>query len=435
MKAAGLIAIVTLMLAGLDSFAATATNGAAFPPLALPGPGGYDPAVAALDSCNRGGRNVLGDVYLINTVVSECQQNRTVQARDSGISGQVSTCWSYTSQWTNLELQAKSIEQQAAKTPNGQAAGALMNQAQATLDQARSILITQAVCTNGLINSDQFAANDATNRGGATNGGSGSNGGGGDGSSVGVGTSAPPNNPAVGTGPSGPGVHYQALRPGPAGGIGYRPGANACLPQGPGGYDYCKNGPGAWLPPGCVCGGPSVAQNRASPRWSGYVDSHGETQSNPTQGGPDGHANVGPPPAPSRPPPPQISPGSLPTPRVSSPPAGGGGNSKTIPPGGVAITLGGKPGYYLKDMPYYRGNKFGDNTGPVGVDVRLHSTDSKSTLEIPDQRPGGGTVTGTLSPDFGPDGYLKELILVIPPGTAAADRVPLFPRATLNGDD
>jgi hypothetical protein len=41
--------------------------------------------------------------------------------------------------------------------------------------------------------------------------------------------------------------------PGPAGGLGYVPGANPCLPQGPGGYDYCQNGPGAHLPPGCVC--------------------------------------------------------------------------------------------------------------------------------------------------------------------------------------
>ncbi len=46
-----------------------------------------------------------------------------------------------------------------------------------------------------------------------------------------------------------------APTPGPAGGIGYVPGANPCLPQGPGGYDYCQNGPGARLPAGCVCGG------------------------------------------------------------------------------------------------------------------------------------------------------------------------------------
>jgi hypothetical protein len=341
---AGLVGIVSLMLIGANSFAGNSTNSAAFPPLALPGPGGYDPAVAALDSCNRGGRNALGDVYLINTVMTQCQQSRTVQARDTRLSGQVSTCWSYTSQWTNLELQAESIEQQAAKTPNGQAAGSLMNQAQATLDQARSILITQAVCTNGLINSDQFAANDGTNRGGGTHGESGNNGG--------NGSNAPPNNPTVGGGgniPSGPGATYQAPMPGPAGGIGYRPGPNACLPQGPGGYDYCKNGPGARLPPGCSCGGPPVAQNRSPPARSGYVDSHEETPNNPTPGGPDGrasvpvtggnspvgtpgegapslapiriHTNVGSAPSPYRPPPAHISGGSQQTPNVSSPPA------------------------------------------------------------------------------------------------------------------
>jgi hypothetical protein len=284
MKAAGLIAIVTSMLAGLDSFAGSATNGAAFPPLALPGPGGYDPAVAALDSCNRGGRNVLADVYLINTVVSECQQNRTVQARDSGISGRVSTCWSYTSQWTNLELQGESIEQQASKTSDGRAAGALMQQAQATLDQARSILIAQAVCTNGLINSDQFAANDGTNRNGGTNGGTGNNGGGG--------TNASPSTPTASGGGGGdlpgPRVNNQSPMPGPAGGIGYRPGPNACLPQGPGGYDYCQNGPGARLPPGCSCGGTQVAQNKSPPTRGGYVDSHDTVKNNPKEGGLDG---------------------------------------------------------------------------------------------------------------------------------------------------
>ena len=44
-----------------------------------------------------------------------------------------------------------------------------------------------------------------------------------------------------------------APMPGPAGGIGYTPGANPCAPFGPGGYDYCNNGPSARLPAGCVC--------------------------------------------------------------------------------------------------------------------------------------------------------------------------------------
>jgi hypothetical protein len=44
-----------------------------------------------------------------------------------------------------------------------------------------------------------------------------------------------------------------APMPGPAGGIGYVAGPNPCLPKGPGGYDYCQNGPGARLPPGCSC--------------------------------------------------------------------------------------------------------------------------------------------------------------------------------------
>ncbi len=74
--------------------------------------------------------------------------------------------------------------------------------------------------------------------------------------------SPPPGTTVVGGGPGlpptppppqgGPPPGY-APTPGPAGGIGYVPGANPCLPQGPGGYDYCQNGPGARLPAGCVC--------------------------------------------------------------------------------------------------------------------------------------------------------------------------------------
>ena len=59
-----------------------------------------------------------------------------------------------------------------------------------------------------------------------------------------------PPTPAPVTGGPPPGY---APMPGPAGGIGYVPGPNPCLPRGPGGYDYCQNGPGARLPPGCVC--------------------------------------------------------------------------------------------------------------------------------------------------------------------------------------
>ena len=43
-------------------------------------------------------------------------------------------------------------------------------------------------------------------------------------------------------------------------------GADPCHPQGPGGYNYCNNGPGARLPPGCNCGwGPGVAQPSLRP--------------------------------------------------------------------------------------------------------------------------------------------------------------------------
>jgi len=61
-----------------------------------------------------------------------------------------------------------------------------------------------------------------------------------------------PNGDVPGPTPGPPAV-YRTEIPGPAGGIGYTPGANPCLPQGPGGYDYCQNGPGARLPAGCTC--------------------------------------------------------------------------------------------------------------------------------------------------------------------------------------
>src|SRR5579871_662996 len=58
-------------------------------------------------------------------------------------------------------------------------------------------------------------------------------------------------------GRGGPNYDDTPRMPGPAGGIGYQPGPNPCLPKGPGGYDYCKNGPGARLPAGCFCDGPT----------------------------------------------------------------------------------------------------------------------------------------------------------------------------------
>ncbi len=52
----------------------------------------------------------------------------------------------------------------------------------------------------------------------------------------------------------GPQSGYVAPMPGPDGGVGTVTSTyNPCLPQGPGGYNYCDNGPGARLPAGCSC--------------------------------------------------------------------------------------------------------------------------------------------------------------------------------------
>ena len=71
-----------------------------------------------------------------------------------------------------------------------------------------------------------------------------------------------------------PGGAARAPIPGPAGGINYTSGPDPCRPHGPGGYDYCANGPGARLPPGCSCG--SANGGRPEPGLAGYVDSQGK---------------------------------------------------------------------------------------------------------------------------------------------------------------
>jgi hypothetical protein len=63
-------------------------------------------------------------------------------------------------------------------------------------------------------------------------------------------------NPVPVTG--GPPTNKSGPMPGPAGGIGYVPGPDPCIAGG--GYNYCNNGPGARLPPGCICKNPALGQ-------------------------------------------------------------------------------------------------------------------------------------------------------------------------------
>ena len=63
-------------------------------------------------------------------------------------------------------------------------------------------------------------------------------------------------NPVPVTG--GPPTNKSGPMPGPAGGIGYVPGPDPCIAGG--GYNYCNNGPGARLPPGCICKNPAPGQ-------------------------------------------------------------------------------------------------------------------------------------------------------------------------------
>jgi len=63
-------------------------------------------------------------------------------------------------------------------------------------------------------------------------------------------------NPVPVTG--GPPTNKSGPMPGPAGGIGYVPGPDPCIAGG--GYNYCNNGPGGRLPPGCICKNPALGQ-------------------------------------------------------------------------------------------------------------------------------------------------------------------------------
>lgn len=172
---AALLACVVLLVpispATADSFAGAYAPSAQFPPLALPGPGGYDPAVRALDDCNRGGRNALQDVYLVNTVAQECRQDRSVQPSNVALKGGVANCWGYTPQSMSLEQQAETLEQKASTTPNSEAAQSLMNQAMGDLAKAQGVLVAQANCTNALItgsvNATGGGGNANANSGGA----------------------------------------------------------------------------------------------------------------------------------------------------------------------------------------------------------------------------------------------------------------------------
>ncbi len=89
---------------------------------------------------------------------------------------------------------------------------------------------------------------------------------------TGISTSQPINPYGGGTGSNtgGTGGTYGSPMPGPAGGIGYKPGPDPCRPFGPGGYDYCDDPPGTRKPPGCTCGtsGPLRAGVQSNPKGS-----------------------------------------------------------------------------------------------------------------------------------------------------------------------
>ncbi len=226
---------------GLKASSQTAPD--AFPPLALPGPLGYDPAVAALDSCNRTGRNDLAAPQLAPTVVQLCATKRAVAPRNPALAALVQSCWAYTDQYTQLQVQAEQLLTQARSTPSpGQTQ--LVNQANALLNQSRTPLIAQAECTNRVINADeQFAGGAAANATptqsvpAPTIPGGGGPGGGLSGS---ISRSGPP--PAT-------------THPGPPYVVGA---ADPCRPFGPGGYDWCQNPSGTRLPPGCTCATPRL---------------------------------------------------------------------------------------------------------------------------------------------------------------------------------
>jgi hypothetical protein len=84
-------------------------------------------------------------------------------------------------------------------------------------------------------------------------------------------------------GGGGPGINDTPPRPGPAGGAGYKASSNPCIDVKD--YNYCNNGPGAWLPENCICdnsagitlhGGTTVTRWRGVGRTSITVKKNGK---------------------------------------------------------------------------------------------------------------------------------------------------------------
>jgi hypothetical protein len=206
--------------------------------------------------------------------------------------------------------------------------------------------------------------------------------------------------------------------PGPAGGINYVAGADPCRPKGPGGYDYCANGPGARLPPGCFCG--SATGGGPGPALSGYVDSPGYTP--PGGANPDGVAT-----APTGGGRDAGVPGSSPLPNnywVNGKPAQVNNGTVTIPGGAdtgsvpnpdrAPLQIGGvqQPGYWNPSRPFYNGTY----KGPLGedtytIDVKHESGNVQNPRTIRDRS--GAKRTGIVIPNFDPSGYLNYMWLFI----------------------
>lgn len=89
---------------------------------------------------------------------------------------------------------------------------------------------------------------------------------------AGGGPGLPPTPPPVQGGP--PPINLGPL-PGPPSST--APGANACLPFGPGGYDFCQNPAGTQLPPGCVCNRTQPTSASTVPNFSNQLLADAQT--------------------------------------------------------------------------------------------------------------------------------------------------------------
>jgi hypothetical protein len=123
---------------------------------------------------------------------------------------------------------------------------------------------------------------------------------------------------------------------------------------------------------------------------------------------------------------------SEPTP--TSPPSSAGvrtapaGTPLKIPPGGMRVTVCGQEGYIRMAYPYYYGFNIYQPQGPVQIQFGKNASNQGSIFAA---TLSGQPFKATVTPTFGPDGYLEKMTLTT--GINGQDDIRMSPSATPNG--